>query len=488
MSPSFLLPLGAVIVGAIAFYLAKAKYRFAVLLCLSFIYYVLATGTAIISVAFLIVINFIGARAITVAHLRSRKWIYSCILGFNIAYWLFFKLYHGGSNIPLGLSFFVFAIIGCQVDVFRRKTTTCPEIADLSFFILWAPKISQGPIERYDRLLSQKKAKIIFSNHRITSGLRLILFGIFKKIMIADRLGPFVSFVYDQPFHFSGIQYLMATVFFAFQIYADFSGYTDIARGTSRLFGYELIFNFKQPYLAKSIREFWSRWHISLSSWLRDYLYLPLAFGISNRLKNERYLLISTDKLIYAGATSITFLICGMWHGLRATFIVWGFLFGAYLICSAWLRKSRIRKAVRGLFPACILGLVQTLSTFALVCIAWIVFRSAAVASAWAIIREIPIGLVNFVKDALHVLGRSENPKILLKPLLMGQPKEEFLLAAICISFLLLVDYFQDKMNIAQKLDQLPVGLRWGIYYAMIVAILFFGAFNSARSFIYVQF
>jgi alginate O-acetyltransferase complex protein AlgI len=484
-----LLPYGMVLASLFFLYLVRAGHRFIVLIAMSVGYYVLIDGKSLPIIIVLVGVNYLAARKISQADPVAIKLIFYAILAADILAWMFFKIpRESAPAAPLGMSFLTFTLIGYQADVFRRKTPASSDIMDLGFFVLWAPKISQGPIERYDRFLYQKKADLVFSNRRITSGCRLILFGLFKKIVVADRLGAFVAFVYDQTFRFDGVEYLLATVFFAFQIYADFSGYTDIARGISRLFGYELSINFRQPYLAKSVREFWTRWHMSLSNWLRDYLYLPLAFWISNRLKNDKYLFLKTEKWIYGGATAFTFFICGIWHGVRATFVVWGLLYGLFLIGSTWTRKSRFRRFIRHSLPSWLLGPYQSIATFALVCAAWIVFRSPTLSSAWMIMRRIPPGIIKFIGEGVRVVTQHESPRAILKPLLMGQAKEEFLIALSGIAFLVAADYLQEKQIINRKIDLWPAGLRWGIYYAMIAAILFFGAFNSSRSFIYVQF
>ncbi|MHB8055896.1 MAG: MBOAT family O-acyltransferase, partial [Candidatus Aminicenantales bacterium] len=291
MNSSAFVTFGFFVAAVLLYYAVKPRFRFAVLLGLSVGYYGLSGWGSLLFVIPLIGVNFAAARAIVKASPAAKRRFLIAIIAADIAVWIFFKIPREGAPVaPLGISFFTFALIGFQADVFRRKNAFPFRFLDLGFFVLWAPKVSQGPIERYDRFMSQKGWILDFSNRRMTSGLRLILFGLFKKFVIADRLGPFVAYVYDQSVPFAGVVYFVATVFFAFQIYADFSGYTDIARGVSRLFGYELILNFQRPYLAKSIREFWKRWHISLSSWLRDYIYLPVAYRISRRLKGASYL------------------------------------------------------------------------------------------------------------------------------------------------------------------------------------------------------
>jgi len=484
-----LLPFGLFVAAILIYYAVAPKFRFAVLLGLSLGYYGLSSWESLLFVIPLIGLNYLAARVIGAASPAMKRRYLIAIIAIDIAAWMFFKIpREGAPAAPLGISFFSFALIGFQADVFRRKAAAPARVLDLGFFVLWAPKVSQGPIERYDQFISQKERCLDFSNRRMTSGFRLILFGLFKKFVIADRLGPFVAYVFDQSVPFGGFVYFLATVFFAFQIYADFSGYTDIARGVSRLFGYELSFNFRRPYLAKSIREFWKRWHISLSSWLRDYIYLPVAYRISHRLKDESYFGVKSDQWIYIGATGFAFFICGLWHGISAGFVLWGLLFALFLIVSNLTRKNRIRRAFRRILPGWFLGPFQTLSTFFLVCAAWIMFRASTPAAAWMMISRIPAGIFRFVGDIAGIVASHENPEAVLKPLLMGQPRSEFLLAVLGILWLIGVDILLERWKISRKIDLWPAALRWGVYYATIAGILFFGASHAGQTFIYVQF
>jgi D-alanyl-lipoteichoic acid acyltransferase DltB (MBOAT superfamily) len=221
-------------------------------------------------------------------------------------------------------------------------------------------------------------------------GIRMILMGYFKKLVVADRLAIFVNAAYDNQQYHNGTTLLLATVFFAFQIYADFSGYTDIAMGSAKLFGFDLTNNFRRPYLSTSIKEFWERWHITFSTWLRDYIFLPLAYSFSHGLKKQKYLFIDTDKLIYSASILITFLICGMWHGVGWTFLIWGGLFGVYLTVSNLTKSLQrdFRKRL-GIHKKSKLRMgFNILLTFSLVTFTWIFFRAQNLNEAFEIIGE----------------------------------------------------------------------------------------------------
>jgi D-alanyl-lipoteichoic acid acyltransferase DltB (MBOAT superfamily) len=228
-----------------------------------------------------------------------------------------------------------------------------------------------------------------------------MLWGYFKKLVIADRLAIYVNAVYNNSEHHNGTSFIVATIFFAFQIYADFSGYTDIALGSARLFGFNLTNNFKRPYFATSIKEFWNRWHITFSTWLRDYIFLPLAYFLSNRMKKQKYLHIASEKWIYLIAIIVTFVICGIWHGVGWTYLIWGVLFGLYLADSNWTKdfykKVRKRLNIKKASPYYIT--FKILSTFIMVLFAWVFFRADSLSTAFYIIKSVFTASGNFFID-----------------------------------------------------------------------------------------
>lgn len=291
--------------------------------------------------------------------------------------------------------------------------------------------------------------------------------GFFKKIVIADNLAMMVNAVYNNPTEYDGISHIIATVFFAFQIYCDFSGYSDIAIGAAQVMGFNLMENFRSPYFSKSISEFWNRWHISLSTWFRDYLYIPLG---GNRVVKWRW---------YYNLF-ITFLVSGLWHGANWTFMVWGALHGFYLVFAIVTAKQRNALASKvGLTQRPQLyKWVQVLTVFFLVCFSWIFFRA------------------NNIADAFYIIGQSAsvltNPSQLLAldwshAVFMDQGFKIFAVSILAILLMETVHLIQRNGSVSQLIMQRPAWVRWSVYYMAIIAVLLFGQFGH-QEFIYFQF
>ena len=275
--------------------------------------------------------------------------------------------------LPVGISFYTFQTMSYSIDVYRRRRAACEDPVQFSAFVAFFPQLVAGPIERADQLLPQLPSRRRLPDpDRIAAGLLLIVSGLFRKVVLADLAAPAVSEAYGSE-QVAGLAVLVGTLAFAIQIYGDFAGYTAIARGTSRLLGIELIHNFREPYLSRSVTEFWRRWHISLSTWLRDYLYIPLG---GNRHGARRTFI----------NLMVTMVLGGLWHGAALTFVVWGGLHGAYLAAERrWRhpaeRTSEPWRPTRDLFP--------TVMTFGLVCFAWIFFRADSVGQALDLIWSV---------------------------------------------------------------------------------------------------
>jgi D-alanyl-lipoteichoic acid acyltransferase DltB (MBOAT superfamily) len=288
--------------------------------------------------------------------------------------------------LPMGLSFHTFQAMAYTIEIYRGKQKAERHLGFYALYIMFYPQLVAGPIERPQRLLRQFHTEQFYEHPRVMSGLRLMLWGLFKKLVVADLLAIFVDAVYNNPTGFQGWPLIWATLFFGFQIYCDFSGYSDIAIGAAKVMGYDLMQNFDFPYVSRSIREFWSRWHLSLSTWLRDYLFFPLVSWFSSRYRRPSYLLIPRDKLAYVGATFITFVLCGLWHGANWTFVAWGALHGAYLVLGGLTTRTRL-----DLFKG--EGrLEKTLSfllTFLLINFSWIFFRANSLSDAFYIVENI---------------------------------------------------------------------------------------------------
>ena len=374
--------------------------------------------------------------------------------------------------LPVGISFYTFQTLSYTIDVYRGAQAPERHLGIFALYVAFFPQLVAGPIERSTRLLPQFYRRIDFDYERVTDGLKLMLWGFFKKIVIADRLALFVNAVYNDPTSWGGVSFIAATVFFAFQIYCDFSGYSDIAIGGAQILGYDLMDNFNRPYFSKSIGEFWKRWHISLSTWFRDYLYIPLG---GNRVPKGRW---------YFNLFTV-FLVSGLWHGANWTFVLWGALHGCYLILGVVTARWR-RGAVLLLGLDRRRGLLKWLNvtwTFLLVSFAWIFFRANSISDAFYIVGHLFDGVGAWLSRLLAFdLGRET-----IAPLLMGQNLWEFVLALGSIAFMEFVHLLQRHYRMRHFMREKPRWLRWTIYYAILFAILMFGKF-SLTEFIYFQF
>jgi D-alanyl-lipoteichoic acid acyltransferase DltB (MBOAT superfamily) len=356
--------------------------------------------------------------------------------------------------LPIGLSFHTFQAMSYTIEIYRGNFKAERHFGIYALYVMFYPQLVAGPIERPQNILPQLYKKNDIEYGRIASGLKLMLWGFFKKIVIADRLAMLVNFAYNSPQEYDGISLLLATYFFAFQIYCDFSGYSDIAIGAAKVMGYDLMENFRTPYAAQSVKEFWERWHISLSSWFRDYLYIPLG---GNRVTKWRW---------YYNLL-IVFLISGLWHGANITFVIWGTLHGCYLIVALiFTRKiQKTTKRTNALSRA-----LKTFFTFNLVAFAWIFFRAGNLQEAQIIINKIfSFNLYHW--DKIKMMG-------------------DIKLISIAITFLLLaafisVDPFMDKVVKSRVIITKPKSML--IFSTIFIVILMFGFFGKT-DFIYFQF
>ena len=370
--------------------------------------------------------------------------------------------------LPMGISFYTFQTMSYSIDVYHGRIKPERHLGIFALFVTFFPQLVAGPIERAGNLIGQLKIKHEFSYDQVVAGLRRMGWGFFKKIMIADNLALMVNQVYNNPTDYEGITLILATVFFAFQIYCDFSGYSDIAIGSAQVMGFRLMENFRRPYFSKSISEFWSRWHISLSSWFRDYLYIPLG---GNRVVKWRW---------YYNLF-ITFLVSGLWHGANWTFVVWGALHGFYLVFAIVTAKQR--NALAETFGLTrnptLYKWVQVLSVFVLVCFSWIFFRANNIGDAVYIIRSSFAGLGNVSQlfsavDLNHILFMDQGFKV-------------FAVSVVSILIMETVHLIQRHGSVSQLIGSRPAWIRWGVYYMAIIAVLLFGQFGH-QEFIYFQF
>ena len=378
---------------------------------------------------------------------------------------IFYDLPYFNLLLPVGISFYTFQTLSYSIDVYKGDKKAEKHFGIFALYVSFFPQLVAGPIERSTRLLPQLNNNYQFDYLRCKNGLMLMLWGFFKKIVIADRLAVLVNTVYSNPMDYQGIPLILATVFFAFQIYCDFSAYSDIAIGASKIMGYDLMKNFNRPYFSKSISEFWRRWHMSLGSWFRDYLYFPLGGN-----KMGQYSWYQNIMLV--------FLISGLWHGASWNFIIWGGLHGFYILIGLLLKGIKkyiinFLKLNKQIFPY---KLIQVIYTFILVNFAWIFFRANTFNEAIYIIKNIFIINSNVIYDkSLHKLGLDE---------------KDLYLSILLILFLLIIQLIQRKINIINWINSKPVIVRWSLYMIGIYSIIIFGFYaqGDQTQFIYFQF
>ncbi len=371
--------------------------------------------------------------------------------------------------LPIGISFHTFQGLSYSIDVYRGVKPPEKHFGFFALYIAFFPQMVAGPIERPGNLIPQFRKDFDFDYQRITDGLKLMTWGFAKKLIIADSFAPIVDAAFKAPRDQTPFELLVAAYCFTFQIYCDFSGYTDIARGSAQVLGFRLVPNFDRPYFASSIPEFWKRWHISLSTWFRDYVYLPLG---GNRVSSVRW---SVNILL-------TFLISGLWHGANWTYVVWGGLHGFFYLISIMTAKGKARiSQFLHLDTVPFFKRVITVGvTFHLVVIAWIFFRANSLRDALYICKTLFHYVMHVLVNIIHLhTGRSVLGYRSLTPV------EE--VAWISVGIMVLIEFWQRSGNLREKIRSLPVYIRWPGYIALVLSILLCGSLQ-VRQFIYFQF
>jgi alginate O-acetyltransferase complex protein AlgI len=360
--------------------------------------------------------------------------------------------------LPVGISFYTFQTLSYTIDVYKRKLEPTKDFIAFSAFVSFFPQLVAGPIERATNLLPQFYNKRTFDYSKAVDGLRQILWGLFKKIVIADSAAQIANEIFNNSADYSGSTLLLGAIFFTFQIYGDFSGYSDIAIGTSRLFGFNLMQNFAFPYFSRDIAEFWRRWHISLSTWFRDYLYIPLGGSRRGTWMKVRN-------------TFIIFIVSGFWHGANWTFIVWGTLNAIYFLPLLLTNNNRknIDIVAQGKSLPNLKELSFMLLTFALTVIAWVFFRAESVSHALNILSEI------------FSLSIFSHPNILNNTL-------ELRLFPFILSLFIMLEWIgrEQKYAIANLDLRVNKPIRFAFYYSIIFLIFLFR--GQSQEFIYFQF
>ena len=359
--------------------------------------------------------------------------------------------------LPVGISFYTFHGLSYVIDIYKDRIKAEKNFIDYSVFVSFFPLLVAGPIERATHLLPQIQKKRVFNFENAVDGLKQILWGLFKKVVIADNCAKFANLIFDNYTDYSGSTLALGAVFFAFQIYGDFSGYSDIALGTARLFGIDLLRNFAFPYFSRDIAEFWRRWHISLSTWFRDYLYIPLGGskgGIWMKVRN----------------TFIIFLVSGFWHGANWTFIIWGLLNALFIMPSIIFNTNRTNLDIVAqgkLFPT-LKEFLSILFTFSLTVFAWIFFRS------------------NTIDQALGYISRIFSASFFSVPLVKVDMYDSYIYALVVLFIIIEWLGREQKYALAQVMPNKPKVYRWAFYYLLIVIIFIFAGSN--QEFIYFQF
>jgi len=379
---------------------------------------------------------------------------------FITAFSFFGKEIQGNSlNIilPVGISFYTFQTLSYTIDVYKRKLEPTKDFIAFSAFVSFFPQLVAGPIERATHLLPQFYIKRTFDYSKAVDGMRQILWGLFKKIVIADRCASFANQAFNNSADMNGSTLVLGALFFTFQIYCDFSGYSDIAIGTSRLFGFDLMRNFNFPYFSRDIAEFWRRWHISLSTWFRDYLYIPIGGSRGSTWTKIRNVFI-------------IFIVSGFWHGANWTFIAWGALNAIYFLPLLLTQKNRnyLGVVAQGKYLPSLKELFLMLITFGLTVFAWIFFRAESIGHALNYIHGIFSASLFAMPNFLS--GRS------------------FLITIILVVFFVLIEWQgrEGQYAIANLGLKWKRSLRYGLYYSIIIAIFLFG--GAKQQFIYFQF
>ena len=452
------------IVFTIIFFLVKPKYRWILLLTASYFFYMCWKWEFIFLIIFSTLVDFFcGMKMSKARDLNQRKPFLFISLITNLGLLFFFKYFDffsssinqfSGSNfeplsliLPMGISFYTFQTMAYSIDIYKGKINAETHLGKFALYVSFFPQLVAGPIERADKLLPQFQSnnnKFNFEN--FISGTTQILFGLFKKVVVADLIAIYVESIYGTYELYTGFTLLFATYLFAIQIYCDFSGYTDIAIGSARILGYDLMENFKTPYFSKSITEFWRRWHISLSSWLRDYLYINLGGNRNGRILTYRNLMI-------------TMLLGGLWHGASWNFVIWGGLHGLFLGLERFFKypsyieaKSNIQK------------FLSAIISFNLVCFAWVFFRAETFSKS--------LGIISRIFDFNFFM----NLKV----------KDTNIFISIVLNIFIFLALERIIKNISQ--NKLPQTLKVSFIHAILVILILLFGVNEGSQFIYFQF
>lgn len=452
----------------IIYWCIPSKFRWTLLLVASYYFYMMWNPKYVILIAFTTVVSYsCGLLLEKTSSKISRKILVFSALILCLGVLFVFKYYNFTLDtlshfisfkprylkllLPVGISFYTFQTLSYVIDVSRKKIKAEKNLGIYATFVSFFPQLVAGPIERSENLLPQIKEKHIFNIEATRYGIGLTVWGIYKKVIVADNIAIYVDEVYGNVYNYSGFSLVLATLLFTVQIYCDFSGYSDIATGSAKLLGIELMENFKSPYFSESVKEFWSRWHISLSTWFRDYLYIPMG---GNRVKPLR-----THFNVV-----VTFLVSGLWHGASWNFVIWGGLHGVTQVCenALGIKKKSDRK---------ILSFLRKIPVFLFVAYAWIFFRVDNYQQGIYVTKSLFLGLTHPLQYFSKGIATINLPKELL----------------LCTTLLFVYDYISLKTDLIEWVCTKNAILRHAILISMIILLLLIG-YAGKSTFVYFQF
>ncbi|MEO7210687.1 MAG: MBOAT family O-acyltransferase [Chitinophagaceae bacterium] len=454
------------------YFILKHKYRWPLLLMSSCYFYMAFVPIYILILGFTVVIDYFAGIYIDKHQGKKRKWFLIASLIANIGVLAMFKYYNflndnltavlGDFNmhnpfpylailLPIGLSFHTFQAMSYTIEVYRGNQKPERNFGIYALYVMFYPQLVAGPIERPQNVIHQFHEKHTFKYDQVSMGLKIMLWGFFKKIVIADRLAIYVNAVYNNPTHHSAITLFIATVLFTLQLYCDFSGYSDIAIGAARVMGFKLMTNFRRPFLGRGFADIWSRWHLSLTTWFRDYLYFPLGGNRGGMLLRIRNLYI-------------VYMISGLWHGASWNFVIWGFLHCCFLVLQEIFRKP-LKWIVKVLGPVAIF--FQIAVPFLIACIVNVFFRARTFGDSWYIIKSI-----------FTLKG---------KGVYLGEPQSAFFYSVFAILALYTVEICQEFYPKIKLFNHQNVAVRYTGYALAITILLMIGVFNGGQ-FVYFQF
>lgn len=464
------------ILSVIAYYAVPKKMRWGVLLLASIIFYVWSVPYLIIYLLFSAVTTYAYGIWAEKHKEHSRTLLAAVVLA-NLAVLLVLKFYplwearfHFPALhllMPMGISFYTLQVIAYCVDVYQGRTEAQNHFFQYFLFVSFFPQILQGPIPRYEQLKNQLYEGHEFDYRTVKFGFQLMLWGLFLKMVIADRAAIFVNTVFPEYHLYEGGMLAVAAVLYSIQLYTDFLGCVCIAMGAAQVYGIHLQSNFERPYLAVSVKDFWRRWHISLSSWLRDYVYIPLGGNRKGRLRRFINLIL-------------TFLVSGIWHGAGMQYIFWGLLHGGYQVAGEIfmpLRKS-VKKALKIREASAMYVLWQRFCTFGLITIAWVIFRAQSLHAGLSILKRIVTDITPWIFFDGTVTS-------------CGISGAQFGALLFCIMLLIILEHLQEKRNLREMLESQHIIVRWGVYLGAIALIIVLGVYGpgyDATQFLYGQF